>query len=153
MSQEPLDIRVGVLLAESAAAPDELEQEDLDSDRHAEAWGNRGRHVAGPEHQVAQLGHDILHAAAQAVGHEVAVVVSGVVAGIERPTEVDGAAITAATDGGAPSINTGTFTIEDLELTFGVKVTLGAGQAVAAFLTASGEATVEVKLALSQSKH
>ena len=74
-------------------------------------------------------------------------VVAGVIAGIERPPEAGGVA-SAAGNGGNSPINTGSFAIEELELTFGVKAALGAGQAVAAFLTASGEATVEVKLTL-----
>jgi hypothetical protein len=137
-------MHVGVLLEESNAVPD-----GADSAGHAEAWGHRGRHIAGDGQQVAQLGQDILQAAAQAVGREVAVVVAGVVAGIERPSSRDSGANNAVASGDL-ALNTGSFTIDNLELTFGVKATLGVGPVVTALLTASGEATVEVKLTLSQ---
>ena len=137
-------MHVGVLLEESSAIRD-----DAGSAGHAEAWGHRGRHIAGDGHQVAQLGQDILQAAAQAVGREVAVVVAGVVAGIERPLSRDSGADKALASGDL-LFSTGSFTIDNLELTFGVKTTLGVGPVVTALLTASGEATVEVKLTLSQ---
>lgn len=146
--QTPLDavespeIRVGVLLAPSEgvltpAGPvvDDLDETDeLDETGHAEAWGRRGRHAA-PRRSVAVLGQDVLRAAAEAVGREVAVVVSGVVDGLEHP-------------GGAAGPATGSFDIDALDLKFGVKATIGAGKAVEALLSASGEATVEVTLTL-----
>ena len=144
MGERPLEMHVGVLLEESSAVP-----AGVGSAGHAEAWGHRGVHIAGDGNQVAQLGQDILHAAAQAVGREVAVVVAGVVAGIEHPSSRDNGADNAVASGDL-ALNTGSFTIDNLELTFGVKATLGVGPVVTALLTASGEATVEVKLTLSQ---
>jgi hypothetical protein len=137
---EPLDIRVGVLLTESAPVDSDADQ-DLDGTGHEQAWGNRGRHVAARDGRVALLGREVLRAAAEAVGREVAFVVSGVVAGIEHPDPLAS---------GRSRVQTGSFAIDNLEMTFGVKATLGAGKAVEAFLTASGEATVQVKLTLRQ---
>jgi hypothetical protein len=145
MVNEPLPgVQVGVLLEEDAG----LLQDDSAAG-HAEAQGHRGRHVAGRGNPVAQLGQDILHAAAQAVGREVAVVVAGVVDGIERPARTGPGTNGATMDVGMVD-DAQPFTIDSLELTFGVKATLGAGQAVAALLTAVGEATVEVKVTMSQ---
>jgi hypothetical protein len=87
------------------------------------------------------LGQDVLQVAAQAVGQEIALVVGGVVSGIERQCPA----------GQAISARTGSFNIDEVELVFGVKAVLGAGKAVEAFFTASGEATVAVKLVLRQS--
>src|SRR5215475_10975272 len=150
--QESVGIQLGVLLARSTplredetrgdagwVEPDELE-EDLDETGHAPAWGRRGRHVAAAGSRVAQLGQDVLRAAAEAVGREIALVVGGVISGIEQPRD-------GASSGG---VQTGSFAIDDVELKFGVKATLGAGKAVEAFFTASGEATVEVTLTLRQ---
>jgi hypothetical protein len=128
------EFQVGVLLDESTALPREGGPAG-----HTEARGYRGDHAAGRDSRVTKLGQDVLQAAARAVGSEVAMVLAGVVAGIESP-------------GSGAAFSTGSFTIDSLELTFGVKATLGAGQAVAALLTAAGEATVDVKLTLT-SKH
>jgi hypothetical protein len=128
--QEQPEVTVGVFLPTSDRLPagDEL---DLDDTGHVPASGWRGRPAAIPGNPVAVLGRDVLRAAAEAIGREVALVVGGVVAGIESP--------------GLPA---GSFVVDNLELTFGVKATLGAGKAIEAFLSASSEATVEVKLAL-----
>ncbi len=136
MYEDAPEIRLGILLPESVGDEDET---NYSPEGHEEAWGTRGRRVAGGERR-AKLGQDILHAAACAVGREVAVVMAGVVAGIESPSSADG-------ENGV--VGTGSFAIESLELTFCVKAALGTGPAVEAFLTASGEATVEVKLTLS----
>ena len=101
------EIHVGVLL-ESTALPREGGPA-----RHTEAGGYRGDHAAGRDSRVTKLGRDVLQAAARAVGSEVAVVLAGVVAGIESP--------------GGAVFSTGSFAIDSLELTFGVKATLGAG--------------------------
>jgi hypothetical protein len=131
------EIVVGVLL-EPATDQDVLADDELDETGHAPAWGERGRHAATKERRVARLGQEVLVAAAHAVGREVALVVDGIVAGIERP----------APNGSTGGLHTSSFAIDNLELTFGVKATLGAGKAVEALLTATGEATVEVKLTL-----
>jgi hypothetical protein len=133
-----MEITVGVLLEES----DALDRANGGSDRideagHVPAAGRRGQHRIIDGSRVAEIGEDILRAAAEAVGREVALVVAGVVSGIERqPTA------------GRPG--TGSFDIGDMELKFGVKATLGSGQVISALLTASGEATVEVTLKLQQ---
>jgi hypothetical protein len=142
--EESSQIRLGVLLpglpplaAEETGyrtGPD-LDGEGGEDSGYGEAFGRRGRHIDDRENRVAQLGRDVLTAAAEAVGRQVCVVVSGIVAGIDP---VDG----------TPGLDVGTFQVDNLELTFGVKVALGAGNAVQAFFTASGEATVGVKLAL-----
>ncbi|MEV0128594.1 hypothetical protein AB0H83_09005 [Dactylosporangium sp. NPDC050688] len=148
---ESPEIRVGVLLAPPDGVlmpsgpagpivwePEETDETDeLDETGHAQAWGRRGRHAA-PRRSVAVLGQDVLRAAAEAVGREVAVVVSGVVNGLEHP----------AAPGGAAGPPTGSFDIDALDLKFGVKATVGAGKAVEALLSASSEATVEVTLTL-----
>jgi hypothetical protein len=145
MSGVPPEIHVGVLLEESTEMP------GGGSSGHAEAWGYRGDHTLDRGNRVVQVGQDVLRAAGLAVGREVATVVAGVVAGIERPASTDG-----DEDSGAlrhnSALGTGSFTIDNLELTFGVKATLGLGQVVTALLTASSEATVEVKLTLGHRK-
>lgn len=123
---EPVDITVGVLLAPSTSLSD---SEPVDDDGYAPAMGSRG---AGK--RVAEMGHNVLHAAAEAIGREIGLVVGGVVAGIEQH---DGKAVQA-----------GSFGIDDVVLKFGIKATIGAGKAIEAFFTASGEATVEVSLTL-----
>ncbi|GAA1499866.1 hypothetical protein GCM10009827_003930 [Dactylosporangium maewongense] len=134
---QPSDIRVGVLLGGSGARDDLVpgfDPDDPEGSGYAEAWGTRGRHAAPREHRIAAIGQDILRAAAEAVGREVALVVGGVVTGLEQRDQ----------------LRTGSFAVSDLQLKFGVKATLGAGKAVEAFLTASNEATVEVTLTLRQ---
>ncbi|GAA3938252.1 hypothetical protein [Actinoplanes auranticolor] len=136
-TEDSIEIRLGVLLAESGP---EVSDNGLDGDEelleegHVPAAGYRGRHTIKSDNRVVQLGNDVLRAAAEAVGGEVALVLDGVLAGIERRTPAAQRA----------------FAIEDLELKFGVKATLGAGKAVEALLTATGEATVEVTLKLRQ---
>jgi hypothetical protein len=128
---EPTEIHVGVLLTEDMPAGSS--EEGLD-DGHVPAAGYRGRHLVGAGQRVCELGHEVLQATAEAVGHEVALVVGGVLAGIER----------------RPLVSSDSFAIGDLELKFGVKATLGAGKAVQALLTATSEATVEVTVKLRQ---
>lgn len=137
------EIHVGVLLDECVLPP----QGDGPAG-HTEARGYRGDHVGGHDSRVAKLGRDILQATAQAVGTEVAAVLAGVVAGIERSVPVDSRADDVGVSGGV-ALSGGGFMIDGLELTFGIKATLGAGPAVAALLTAAGEATVNVKVILS----
>ncbi|WP_189329829.1 hypothetical protein [Actinoplanes ianthinogenes] len=128
------EIRIGVFLAESGSPEHEVDIETDFDEGHVPAFGYKGRHSIDVSTRVVQLGNDVLRTAAEAVGREVALVVDGVVAGIEERYPAD-------------SKN---FTIGDLELKFGVKATLGAGKAIEALLTASSEATVEVTLKLSQ---
>jgi hypothetical protein len=127
-----LEIRVGVLLDEAVAAG--AGGDGLDETGHAPASGYRGEHRAGIGRRVAVLGDDVLRAAATAVGQEVATVLSGVAAGIERRSP-SGAQV-------------GSFDIGDVTLKFGVKAVLGVGRAVEALLSASSEATVEVVVSL-----
>jgi hypothetical protein len=51
---------------------------------------------------------------------------------------------------GSGAADTGSFSIGDMELKFGVKAVLGTGKAIEALLTAAGEATVEVTLKLQR---
>jgi hypothetical protein len=131
------EIHVGVLLEESAGPP-----QGGGPAGHTEARGYRGDHVGGHDSRVTKLGQDILQATARAVGAEVAAVLAGVVAGIESSVPM------------APRANggTGALVIESLELNFGIKATLGVGPAVTALLTAAGEATVDVKVTLSNTR-
>jgi hypothetical protein len=145
MSDVPPEIHVGVLLEESTG------MSGGGSSGHAEAWGYRGDHTPDRGNRVVEVGQNVLRAAGQAVGREVATVVAGVVAGIERPATPDGEEANGWLKQNS-ALSTGSFAIDNLELTFGVKATLGVGQVVTALLTASGEATVEVKLTLSQRK-
>jgi outer membrane receptor protein involved in Fe transport len=128
--EEHPEVTVGVFLPASERFEPAVEA-DLDDDGLAPASGWRGRRAAIQGNPVAVVGRDVLRATAEAIGREVALVVGGVVAGIE-----------------SPGLSAGSFLVDGLELTFGVKATLGAGKAVEAFLSASTEATVEVKLAL-----
>ena len=131
------EIRVGVLLEEMAPTSDG--GDELDETGHAPASGYRGEHRATLGRRVVVVGDEVLRAAATAVGHEVATVLTGVVAGIEQR----------AGGSGVPA-RAGSFDVGDMELKFGVKAVLGAGKAVEALLTASGEATVEVTVKLRQ---
>jgi hypothetical protein len=137
-----LEITVGVLLAESGnldpdpwGDPDPWDGpgDDLDETGHAPASG-RPRLSIGS--RVVEIGEDVLRAAAEAVGREVALVVAGVVGGMGKQPTI--------------GAGTGAFDISDMEPKFGVTATLGAGQVVSALLTASGEATVEVTLKLER---
>ncbi|GHG08919.1 MULTISPECIES: hypothetical protein [Amycolatopsis] len=122
----PDNLSVGVLLAPSTLLSD---SEQVDDDGYAPAMGARD---AGK--RVAEMGHKVLHAAAAAVGQEIGLVVRGVVAGIEQH--------------GEKAIEAGSFGINDVVLKFGIKATIGAGKAVEALFTSTGEATVEVSLTL-----
>jgi hypothetical protein len=134
-----MEITVGVLLEESVS---DLESDGGETDEtgHVPAAGHRGRHRVAAGSRAVQIGEDALRAAAEAVGHEVALVVASVVRGIDKqsPSLGSGAA------------DTGSFSIGDMELKFGVKAVLGTGKAIEALLTAAGEATVEVTLKLQR---
>ena len=134
MTADPVEIRLGVFL-EEVAPVEEPADRDLDETGHAPAAGYRGEHRNTVGRRVALAGEDVLRAAAEAVGREVASVVAGVVRGIEQR---------------GPAATGGSFDVGDVELKFGVKATLGAGKAIEALLTATGEATVEVTLQLRQ---
>jgi hypothetical protein len=131
------EVRVGVLLDE--AVPPSSDFDDLDETGHVPASGYRGEHRVGFGRRVVVLGDEVLRAAATAVGHEVATVLGGVVTGIERSAVAGGSVVRA-----------GSFDVGDVELTFGVRAVLGVGKAVEALLTASGEATVQVRVTLRQ---
>lgn len=137
--EEPgvVEVRVGVLLED--VTPVSGGGDELDETGHAPASGYRGEHRAALGRRVAVVGDEMLRAAATVVGHEVATVLTGVVAGLEQRAGV----------GDAP-VRAGSFDVGDVELKFGVKAVLGAGKAVEALLTASGEATVEVTVKLRQ---
>src|ERR1700683_2766370 len=137
----PVEITLGVLL-EDGTQPSALETDggELDETGHAPATGRRGRHRGDSGNRVAELGEDVLRAAAEAVGREVALVVASVVTGMT--SQVPGL-------GGGTS-GTGELEIGDMELKFGVKAMLGTGKVEEALLTASGEATVEVTLKLAR---
>ena len=149
MGDRPISVRVGVFLDQDQEEP-EPGQEGLYG--HTGATGRKSPSRAW-KNRVVELGEDVLRAAAQAVGNEIAVVVAGVVGGIDRPG-AGGAANGADTDVPAPTtssvLDTGSFSIESVELTFGVKASVGVGPAVTALLTAGGEADVEVKITLVQ---
>lgn len=133
-----MEITVGVLLEESGASDiGDGMSDSFDRTGHAPAAGHRGQHRSTDSSRIAEMGEDVLRAAAEAVGREVALVVAGVVGGMEKhpATGITG---------------TATYGIQDMELKFGVKATLGAGQVISALLTASGEATVEVTLKLQR---
>jgi hypothetical protein len=132
-----VEIRVGVLLEEVTSVS--AVGDELDETGHAPAAGYRGEHRVGSGQRVAVMGDEMLRAAATAVGREVATVLTGVVAGIEQRAGAAGGAVRA-----------GSFDVGDVELKFGVKAVLGAGKAVEALLSASGEATVEVTVKLRQ---
>lgn len=126
VAPEPVDIALGVLLPPSTSVSGSA---SVDDDGYGEAIGGRGARK-----HVAEMGYGVLRAAAEAIGREIGFVVGGVVAGIEQH---DGKALQAES-----------FGIDDVVLKFGIKATIGAGKAIEALFTASGEATVEVSLTL-----
>jgi len=132
------EISLGVLFDERSVN-DEGAVDELDETGHVPAAGHRGARAADFARRVAVVGDEALRAAALAVGHEVASVLTGVVTGIEARSEHDGAVL-----------RTGSFGVEGIELKFGVKTVLGAGKVMEALLTASSEATVEVTVKLVQ---
>lgn len=142
MPQPAPEYRIGVLLSESDSLGQAvLDDEDaaerhLDEAGYAQAWGERGRHVASDRSRIAIIGEDVLRSAAEAIGHQVSAVVEGVVAGVF------------ATGRSSSPTTPSTVSIQELEIKFGVKAVVGAGKAIEAFLTASGESTVEVTLKL-----
>lgn len=126
------EFRLGVLFADASSVVDD----DLDETGHARAVGRWNRSATRGAVAEGHVGEELLRAAALAVGREVAVVVSGVIAGLD------------ARNGATPALQTGALVLDDLELTFGVKASLGAGKVVEAFLTATTEATIQVSLKL-----
>lgn len=138
MDSEPVRIQVGVLLPPSGPlGHEDRDPDDFDDDGYAKASGRRD---AARSRQIARRGEEVLHAAAEAIGQQIGLVVGGVLAGIQQ--NGNGAMATALAGS--------SFEIQDVGLKFGVKTTLGVGKAVEAFFTASGEATVEVTLTLRQ---
>lgn len=135
------EIRLGVLL-EVEAEPEDgwpVGETDLDETGHVPAQGYRGTHRTKMTRRIAVTGEETLHAAATAVGREIASVLVGVAVGLERSALPR-----------ADTARTASLDIDDIELKFGVKATLGTGKAIEALLTAAGEATVEVTVRLSR---
>jgi hypothetical protein len=131
-----MDFTVGVMLEDTSGPDIEEDDDQTDQTGHTPASGYRGRHRMG--NRAVRVGEDVLRAASEAVGREVALVVAGVVGGIDKRLSTQGNEV----------VDTGTFDIGDMELKFGVKAVFGTGKAIEALLTASGEATVEVTLKL-----
>lgn len=127
-----LVVSVGVLLPAVDQAPGYERTGAIPG--HQEASGMR------TSRRVAELGEDVIRSAAQAVGTQIGLVAGEVATRVAESVEVAG--LGAAKE---------TFRIDSVELTFGVSISLGAGKAVEALLSASTDATVEVKLVLSSS--
>lgn len=86
--------------------------------------------------RVTQIGQDALNASARLVGQQVGAVVRETLAGMDRPELAE---VTAA--GLRPS---------SVQLSFGVKLTAGAGKAIEAVVTAGGEVSVQVVVTLDR---
>ncbi|MDQ3151050.1 MAG: hypothetical protein M3R63_04770 [Actinomycetota bacterium] len=110
------------------------EQSASEDEEYAPARGGprRGWRAA----RVTQLGQDALTASARLVGEHVGAVVRETVAGMDR---AELAEVTAA--GLRPS---------SVQLSFGVKLSAGAGKVIEAVVTAGGEASVQVVVTLDR---
>ncbi len=139
--EPPASYHVGVLLPALSIETSEERagsQEEEAANGHEEASGWWGRKISEEGPHTAVLGHDVLRAAAEAVGEQVGLVAAGVVSKIEQADGEDSQG--------------SRFEIGCVELTFGVTVTMGTGKAIEAFFSANGEATVEVKLVMKSRK-
>ncbi|MGH3903174.1 MAG: hypothetical protein ACRDTE_03120 [Pseudonocardiaceae bacterium] len=86
--------------------------------------------------RVTQVGQDALNASARLVGRQVGVVVRETLAGMDR------ADLAEATTAGLRA--------SSVQLSFGVKLTAGAGKVIEAVVTAGGEASVQVVVTLDR---
>lgn len=132
--EEPApDAHVGIeLFIDSAVGeePDEDEEYAPASGRHQAR--QRGWRAA----RVTQIGQDALTASARLVGQQVGTVVRETLAGMGR------AELAEATAAGLRA--------SSVQLSFGVKLTAGAGKAIEAVVTAGGEASVQVVVTLDR---
>jgi hypothetical protein len=122
-----LGVEFFVAVATDGPSDDEVDEE------YAPASG-RWRKWRGP--RVTQIGQDALTASARLVGEQVGMVVRETLAGMER------AELAQATAAGLRA--------SSVELSFGVKLTVGAGKAIEAVVTAGGEASVQVVVTLDR---
>ncbi|MGH3943307.1 MAG: hypothetical protein ACRDTG_32720 [Pseudonocardiaceae bacterium] len=118
------------LFANGREEPAEDEEYAPASGRHRAPRGGWG--VA----RVTQLGQDALTASARLVGEQVGMVVRETLAGMER------AELAQATAAGLRA--------SSVQLSFGVKLTAGAGKVIEAVVTAGGEASVQVVVTLDR---
>ncbi|MGH3915658.1 MAG: CU044_2847 family protein [Pseudonocardiaceae bacterium] len=99
-----------------------------------------GRHrVPGRDRRVTrvtQFGQDMLTSSARLVGRQVGTVIRETLTGMDR------AALGEATTAG--------LRVSSVELSFGVKLTGGAGKALEAVVTAGGEASIQVIVTLDR---
>jgi len=126
------EVHVGVeLFADQAGEkPDEGEE-------YAPAHGrHRASQQGGRLARVTEIGQDTLNASARLVGRQVGMVVRETLAGMDR------AELAEATAAGLRA--------SSVQLSFGVKLTGGAGKAIEAFVTAGGEASVQVVVTLDR---
>ena len=132
------EARVGVELFVSTALDAEPAEEP--DEEYAPA---SGRHRAPRQgwvwrvSRVTQLGQDALTASARLVGEQVGMMVRETLAGMERVE------LGHATAAGLRA--------SSVELSFGVKLSAGAGKAIEAVVTAGGEASVQVVVTLDRS--
>jgi len=127
------DARVGIELFVDGA----VEVEPAEDEEYAQASGRhqaprRGWRLA----RVTQIGQDALSASARLVGEQVGMVVRETLAGMDR------AELAEATAAGLRT--------SSVQLSFGVKLTAGAGKAIEAVVTAGGEASVQVVVTLDR---
>lgn len=113
------------------------DEEPTDDEEYTPASGrHRGPRRSWRAGRVTQLGQDALTASARLVGEQVGTVVRETLAGMDRA----GLAATTAAGLRASSV----------QLSFGVKLTAGAGKAIEAIVTAGGEASVQVVVTLDR---
>lgn len=125
--------RVGVELVVDS---DLGEGPDADDDYAPASGTDRSSWRRGRAARVTQVGQDALNAAARLVGQQVGTVVREALAGM------DGADLAQATAAGLQA--------SSVQLTFGVKLTAGAGKVIEAIVTAGGEASVQVVVTLNR---
>lgn len=125
--------RVGVeLVVDSGVGEDP----DGDDDYAPASGKDRSSWRRGRAARVTRVGQDALNSAARLVGQQVGTVVREALAGM------DGADLAEATAAGLQA--------SSVQLTFGVKLTAGAGKAIEAIVTAGGEASVQVVVTLNR---
>lgn len=132
-------VRVGVELFASDALASPPRSENgyvVDDDDYAPASGRYRAPNRGWRRTVTEFGQDAVEAAARAMGKQVGTVLKETLVGM------DCVALPVTTCTG--------FVTSSVQLTFGVKLAIGAGKVVEAVLSADGEASVQIAVTLTR---
>jgi hypothetical protein len=106
-----------------------------DDDDYAPASGKYRPFGRGWQRTVVEYGHDTVEAATRVMGEQVSTVLREALIGMDR------APLPATTESGLVT--------SSVQLTFGLKLTVGAGKVIEAVISAGGEASVQVAVTLT----